>query len=604
QPEQALEQLRALVVAAPAYPAARRELLPRLLELDLVDEAADVADGLLAATVSADVIDAVLPAYSAAGRHLDAARLIEERARRRREPWRRDLVAGDTAAAKAALAKLVDDPGTDDEQHRNARAAALRLLGPTATTEALMLVDARLPHAGRAERERLLHTKARLLAVGSTDLSAAQATLASSSTSSIDGLLLAAALGVAPPWQAELDLGDRVVDARRSSAPPFAPYPMVFLLNHAQHAYADDGSALVTRHWIAEVRNKQAIDGIGELDKDDDELLVRLRVIKPDGSVVEPEHHADVEDISLTGLAPGDVIEWLSVRVDDTAVAGDGLLSRSLSSTVPVVDWLHEVSWPTALASRRRLELHRLHGAAVPEVRTVGARTINAFAQRDLAPMLPEPLAVDDDEELPTVIFAIDADDDTVRRLRWLSFVPAARSDPWLREAAMVIAGRGPEDERLRRIFRFVVERIDEADSPAEAVATLAVGQGRRLPLLLALLRAADLRVSPIALHPTLLEPVDAISLSTFATPALQIDVGDVSHVAAVVGGVALLDRLPSSFAGAAMLDLDDGTRTTLPSSAIDPAVVEVQLDLRLTDVDGAATLQGLAALRLPAAIA
>ena len=601
QPEAALELFRQLVRTAPTYPLGRRELLPRLLEHELVDEALDVATGLLALGATVENIDAALPALRAAGHHTEAARLIDERARRRRGSprWTRDLQAGETEQVRTRLRAVVDTD-RDDAEGRAVLAATLDLLEPIDVAAALALLDKAV--AADPDDEALRLRRARLLAVGNQ--AAALSTLSSTKTTSLPALLLASALGAAPPWQAALALGDDVIAARRRGPAPFPQHPMVMLLNSNDHAYADDGSALVVRHWLAEVRNKDAIDGVGELKKGDDELLVRLRVLKPDGAVLEPEHHADVEDISLTGLSPGDVVEWLSVRVDRTAVIGDAILVQPLAARVPAVSSSLTVSWPSSLATSRRVRLQTLHGAPAATTTTTGARVIARFLQRDLPPTLPEPMSVDDAEDLPQAVLTIDLDDDAVRRARWIALVPAARIDGWLQLAATSIAGRGSDDERLRRIFRFVAERITEADSPADAVGTLATGQGQRLPLLLALTKAAGLQVTPIALHPTLLVDVEQPSLATFATPALVVDIGDQHHVLAVVSDVALLDRLPPTFENAATLNLETGARGTLVATAIDPAAVELQVELTLVDVDTTPVLKGLAVLRLPAATA
>ncbi len=605
QPDAALDLYRQLVQTAPNYPLGRRELLPRLLERDLVDEALDTATGLLALGATVDNIDAALPALQAAGHHTEAARLLDERSRRRRSRlrWSRDLQAGETDQVRARLRALADaSADNDDNDDDSARLyATLDLLEPVDTAAAMQLLERAIADDPKNERLRL--RRARLLAVVNGD-AAALAALTTTTTTSLSALLLAGALGAPLPWNAALKQGDAVLQTRRAGSSPFAQHPMVMLLNSNEHLYADDGSALVLRHWIAEVRNKDAIDSIGELKKADNELLVRLRVIKPDGSMLEPEHHTDVEDISLTGLSPGDIVEWLSARVDHTAQAGDAILVQSLASRVPVVSWSYGVSWPTSLSTSRSLQLQSLHGAPPPVVSTAGGRIINRYEQRDLAATLPEPMSVDDVEDLPLSMLTIDFDDDAIRRSRALSLVPPARADGWLREAAVSIAGRGDDDERLRRVFRFVAERITEADSPTDAISTLATGQGQRLPLLLAMTQAVGLNAVPIALHPPLLVDVEQPSPAAFPSLAIAVGIGDRQHVVAVVSDVVLLDRLPTSFRNALTLDLRTGARGVLPNSAIDPAAVELQLELALIDVDEAPVLKGLAVLRLPAAVA
>ncbi len=605
QPDLALDLFRQLVRVAPLYPQGRRELLPRLLERDLVDEAVVVADDLVASG-SGDDGDAIVSAFRAAGRATDAARVLDARAARSETSWRRDLQAGETEQVRAKLLALVADRSSDLAVSAESDAvflAALDLLEPIDAVAALALIDARLTDSGPLQREMWRLRRARLLAIG-TGPEAARRELAASPTTTIESLLLSSSLGAVTPWENELALGETIVAGRRAGPPPFPSHPMVLLLSHNAYDYADDGSALVMRHWIAEVRNKDAIDGIGEIERSDSELLVRLRVIKPDGSVFEPEHHAAVDDISLTGLSPGDLVEWLSVRVDRSAQVGGAYVMQSFATRLPVVDWQHTLSWPQALPNTRSVVLTSVLGAPAATTTTSDGRVTNTYRQRDVAPTLAEPMAVDDSEDFPHTVLTIDDDDDAVRLARWLALVPAARADQQLGDVARLVGGRGDDEERLRRIFRFVVERLTEADAPAEGIVTLATGQGQRLPVALALLRGAGLKVTPVALHPLLSGAVDQPTKTAFPTPALVVEIGDRQHVVAVVGDVALLDRLPSSFRGAHVLSLDTNERSTLPDTAIDPAVVEVEVELRLVDTDTVPALKGLAVLRLPAAVA
>ena len=86
------------------------------------------------------------------------------------------------------------------------------------------------------------------------------------------------------------------------------------------------------------------------------------------------------------------------------------------------------------------------------------------------------------------IVVSLNFNGDVVRRLR-ASSLAGSDGDAWVRRVALHIAQRGSDEDKLRKLFRFVAERITEAESPGDAIGTLATGRGRRLPLLLALMR-------------------------------------------------------------------------------------------------------------------
>lgn len=594
-PDAALTAYRTLVAAAPNYPQGRRELLPLLLEQGLVDEANAVATALLAVGHTTENIEAAVPALRAAGRLREAAALVEERAARAPDyRWRHLLRKGETDAAHDALASLVD---VDDETGREALEAITELDEVVQPDRALARLQPQLADVPAAQQERLRLQMAKILASTAGDADALKALPAT--TTSLDALGLAAALGAQPPWASHLVEGDRVVAERRRATAPFAQWPLVFLHTANEHHYAEDGSALVIRHWLVEVRTKQAIDSIGELKKDDGELLVRLRVHKPDGSTVEPEHHRNIDAISLTGLAPGDVVEWLSVNVDRNGVGGGALQQQQLPSYAAAA-WRLVVSVPEALVQSRRFRIDSFNGAPPAKTATADGRTTTTFAATMLPARRPEPLAVDADEEQPTIVVSLDFDDAITRRLRAPALAAHATVDTWMRRVAQHVAQRGSDDDKLQRLFRFVAEQITEAEG-ADAIATLAVGRGRRLPLLLALLRAAEVRTTPVALHSSFDGPRDRPTVGAFPTLAIVVET-PTPHVVATLGDALVLDRLPATFAAASTLNLETGARGVVPDSAIDPDGVDVRIDVALAD--NATKLTGLVAVKVPTIIA
>jgi hypothetical protein len=605
EPEAALAIYRELTRRAPAYPIGWRECIDELVRQGLVDEAVAAATTLLTLGRTAENLDAATQAWRAAGALEEVARLTEERLKRSTPTarLRRRLQQGETAQVLRDLSRPAgsDDDDDDDADDNGVGLDVLEVLRPELATAAL----ARL-HARRPDDVNLALREARHRG----DIDSVRAV--NRRTAQLQAVQLAAALGEVPPWHAAQDEGDRVIAARHAGPPPSPEAGAVTLLQGTERHFAEDGSSLTIRHFIFEVRSKDSIDAIGEIARGDDELVVRLRVVKPDGRELEPEHHAEVKDISLTGLGPGDIVEWIMVGADDGARDGAFWETVSLASASPTLRRRYLATWPATLdASRSVVDVSR-HGAPPGVRRRQDDRVELRFEASDIPPMLDEPHAGHRTDDEPQVGVVVDVDDDLYRSLRANRIRGAFVRDLWLEQTAVQLAGRGPARERLERLFRFVARRVDEAPT-AEAPATLATGRGQRLLLLLALARAAGLDARALAVHGALDPGLDIPSARAFPTLVLRVAVGgaepadgaadDVAVVAAFDDGL-LLDALPPALRGAQVIDLEDGQTGTLPDSAIDDAPVEVIADLRLRLDDGPARLEGLAVLRLPAPLA
>jgi hypothetical protein len=608
RPDEALARYRALVAANPRYPIGRRDLIAALLERRVFDEAGVHAEALLALGETNENIDAAVPALQAIGQLPRAARLAEVRARRALDgsDWQRQLRAGDTAGARERLGRDVAGARSDE---------ATRALVPWLDLVELVRPDEALVVLERAAREaphnvEWLLRRARLLARLQGPAAGLRA-LQDVASADARALQLQEAWGGGSPTGRRLARGDDALAARRAAASaPFPGFATVFLIDDVERRFFDDGSCVMVRHWIAELRTKQALDTFGELRVGDDEQLVRLRVVKPDGSVVEPERNSGVSELSLPGLAPGDVVEWLSWGVDECARGGTFWESRSLARAVPAVERTYVLDVPRALTASRRVQILAENGAEPPTTTPVSLRADDdavrtVFRAVSSAPLLDEPGAVDAIEFEPQAGIAIDVDDDHFRRRRARELFEPARVDPWLVDAAARIAGAGPPQQRLQRLFHFVANAIVDADAPADAVAALAVGRGRRQVLFHALARAAGLAPRALALHAPLLAERRIPHAGAFPLTVSVVTIDGVPHVAAVGGALVSLDALPPALAGAETLDLDDGRLGVLDDRHVDRSPTMLDVDLAVVGEDAASgALRGTVSLRLPTFVA
>jgi hypothetical protein len=624
RPDQALAAYRALVSAQPRYAFGHRELISLALEVDLVDEALASADALLALDASRENIDAALPAIEAAGDAARAARLLDERALlddgfgMSSTHAQRLLAQGRTREGLAALAERArHDDGTFA---RDERLALLAVAGP-AVLSASGETEAGAAQARRAVDEALAHgprdaslVLRRAQLVAALDGADAAKQLLVETLPLVrrddDAVRWAEELGLPPPWQPRLALGDEVVSARRKlTTEPFPGHGSVALLDDIERIIEDDDGSLVIRHLIVELRSKEALDRFGEISMHDGRL-VRLRVIKPDGSIVEPERHRGIDDVSLPQLAPGDIVERLTVERQAPSRLGGNFETRSLDgTTVPALSRRYLVSWPEAWDKKRGTALVALHGMAAPrEQRIVDVegrrRVVNVFALDNVAATSPQPFAPDGSETSTLAGYSWGVDDAFWARLRGASIARAAERSAWLDECSRLIAGSGDDEDKLRRVFAFVAQRIEPEGSPDDADAVLAGGKGRRTPLLLALLRAVGLDAEPVALQLATQADPGTLDGDSWSIIAVRVRVGARDHVA-LIDGNAVLDQLPAIAQGARVLDVradaPPGTQLSalLPDDVVDLTPVKVQLDLQLS---AARALSGLMVVTVPSA--
>lgn len=610
RPDDALAAYRELVDKHPAYAFGRRERIGLALERGLVDEALTGAEALLAGERSPENVDASLPALRRTGRLSLAAALERERARAGdglySDSWARWLLAaGRTDEAVAELRRVAD--ASEGHPAEELLVGLLSLARPEEALERTERLVEAYPNDAVAARRRV-----ELLARVRGPEAALEAARTALGRFGADGDLHAVfeELGGEPLWRPRLAAGDEAVATRRARAEePFPGHPIVMLVDHLERHLMPDLSSVEVRHWIAELKSEDALDGFGELHVSPRQRLLRLRVIKPDGRVFEPEHPPGVEDVSLTGLGLGDIVEMLTVSYDDRPPTG-GLAFETFrfSSRAPATERSYVLSVPKALLDDGAFRIVR-RGAAPEPRRTVtgdGARTELTFTARDVPASFDEPHAPPEEEHGDLVGYAYADDMEHWALLRGRDMARGARSEPWLEEAARRIAGEGSLKERFARLFSFVVSRVEPASGPREATSVLATGRGDRAPLLLALARAAGLEADPVAVHVPVAAPLEVPTARAFSAVGVRAALPDGPSFAFVDGQLAVLDQLPPLARGAAVLDLalDDEPQerlATLPESAVSAVGVKVQVDLEWREPDH---LEGFVALTVPSYLA
>jgi tetratricopeptide (TPR) repeat protein len=281
-----------------------------------------------------------------------------------------------------------------------------------------------------------------------------------------------------------LDAGDR-----------WSRHKSVTLLDRVVDVVRPDGRALSLRHSVTRLQTKEATDAAGEINLPPDALTLALRTLKPDGRRLEVDRHSGKEDLSFSGLAPGDAVERKWLMIDEPATPWCGYLRRFyFKNTTPIVrnDLLVVVPKGTKLWTQS------YNGAPLATVHELDDRTIYLWQQDDIEPFEPEPYAVPYEEYVPFVVVAVGVDEALAHRANVLGVAEAARvSHAVKKHAEELVAGIEDPEAKLDRIFSWVVEEVGLGGG-SDVDQVLATRRGERTGLLTALLRAAgfDARIA------------------------------------------------------------------------------------------------------------
>ena len=114
-------------------------------------------------------------------------------------------------------------------------------------------------------------------------------------------------LGKPLPFQDKhLDLA-QVLEQDAAKGPDEAPSSLV--LDQMLTRVEPDGSSLERYHGILRINDKEGVDREGEQEIPG-QILLSLKTVKPDGTVLEPEQIPDKSTVSVQGLEPGDLVEY------------------------------------------------------------------------------------------------------------------------------------------------------------------------------------------------------------------------------------------------------------------------------------------------------
>lgn len=247
------------------------------------------------------------------------------------------------------------------------------------------------------------------------------------------------------------------------------------ILDYAATWVHPDGSSEMLEHEILRMQSQEAVQQEAE-QKPPEGLVLRLRVIKPDGSVLEPEPVAGKPTLTMPHLAVGDYLEIEHITASPSE-GGKGKRYRGPHWFFREADkgyWRSELVVLTP--KDRPIDVEQVGKVPAPVVAEKASFVERRWRVEESPPAPEEPDAPNAREFLPSVRVGWGITlEDMLRR-----YVDAASEetplDPRLRALALGVVASVPEADaegRARALYKYIAENVqDGQDSDGRRVLT------------------------------------------------------------------------------------------------------------------------------------
>ncbi|GIW71660.1 MAG: hypothetical protein KatS3mg102_1202 [Planctomycetota bacterium] len=380
------------------------------------------------------------------------------------------------------------------------------------------------------------------------------------------------------------------------AAPPPERWPdahSVALLDHMITRLYPDASRVDTVHQIFRIQDAKGVERHHTLQVPGEVLV--LRTVAPEGNSYEPVRVAGSPEVLMPKLAPGAVIE-LAYRVVHPAPPVQLDTGRFYLSDPELEEPFALSRWDVIAPAELALERMERNLPTPAAVQVRGDGTVHLrWEQRLSERVRPEPLMPPPDEIVPWVRLLSPLELEDVAEVYAERLAGLARPNPELEAAARAaIAGREGALAQAQALYELVCERVRRPGPDWEASRVWAEGAGARLPLLLALCRAAGLpaHLAVTGPNPALVPPLDWTPPRPELFEAgllVYLPLGEDSGVwVADAGRLAAFGTVPLQLAGATALVLqpDGAVLRVVPPLGPEAVRVETELEVRLVGTD------------------
>ena len=233
------------------------------------------------------------------------------------------------------------------------------------------------------------------------------------------------------------------------------------VLDYAALWVHPDGSSEMLEHEILRMQSQEAIGQESE-QKPPDGLVLRLRVIKPDGSILEPDVVAGKATLTMPHLNVGDYIEIEHI----TPLPGEGGKGKHYRGPQWFFREADKGYWRSEFVvispKDKALEIETVGSVPTPKIADKQSFTERRWRVDESPPAPEEPDSVNPREFLPSVRIGWGVSlDETL--LRYVDAVSEETPlDPRVRKLVRSKAGSGSKDDQARALYKWISDDIQD----------------------------------------------------------------------------------------------------------------------------------------------
>ncbi|CAN5573881.1 hypothetical protein BH09MYX1_BH09MYX1_63020 [soil metagenome] len=322
-----------------------------------------------------------------------------------------------------------------------------------------------------------------------------------------------------------------------------------------------DGSSEMLEHEILKVQSQEAIGKEAEQEPPSG-MVLRLRVLKKNGRILEPEPVAGKPTLTMPNLEVGDYLEIEHV----TKTEGDGEMGRHYRGPTWFFREADKGYWRSEFVvispTNKELLIETRGNVAAPKTTARGIFTERRWRVDESPPLVEEPDSPPPQEFLPSVRVGWGMSfDETITR--YVDLVSEETPiDPRIRREALALVAKvpeGDEENRARTLYRAILERLQ--DGPEKDGRRAWLGKaGSRQAAFQYLARAIGLKVQVVLAKSRLALPASSAmsEIETYSTLLLRLD-GKVTRYLTVADKFAPFGYVPADVRGQPAVLLTDG---------------------------------------------
>ena len=355
-----------------------------------------------------------------------------------------------------------------------------------------------------------------------------------------------------------------------------------------------DGSSEMLEHEILRIQSQEAVSKEAE-QQPPGGLVLNLRVIKPDGSILEPESVAGKPTMTMPHLEVGDYLEIEHI----TATASDGAKGKHYRGPHWFFREADKGYWRSEFVvltpKDRDVDIEVVGNVPKPSMSEKGMFIERRWRVDESPPAAEEPDSPNPREFLPSVRvgWGINLDDTLVRYVD--AAVEETPLDPRLRKIARDIVGKvdaTKKDERARALYRWVGEALQESNE-ADGRRAITGRSGSRQAAFMYLVRLLGIGTELALVKSRIaMPPVGKMSeVETYDNVVARLDTDAGPRWMVIRDKFAPFGYVPAELRGQPAIRLIPGTpRDTTPSlGAADGVLLEGKATLK---EDGSATVE------------